>query len=62
MERFICPICNKEVDDSIIPYHKRVEEQILYAIQKKIPRWFTAESDKKCIDYYRALIVNKTLK
>lgn len=62
MEKFICPICNQVVDDSIIPYHKRVEQQILNTIQKTIPRWFDADSNKKCIDYYRALIANKTIK
>jgi hypothetical protein len=62
MERFVCPVCNREVDDSIIPYHKKVEQQILDVIQKMIPRWYDGETNKKCIDYYRALIVNKTIK
>lgn len=62
MNKFICPICNREVDDNIIPYHKRVEKQILGVIQKSIPRWYDGENNKKCIDYYRALIVNKTIK
>jgi hypothetical protein len=62
MEKFTCPVCNKEVDDSIIPYHKKVEQQILDVIQKMIPRWYDGDNNKKLIDYYRALIVNKTIK
>ncbi len=62
MEKFICPICNREVDDSIIPYHKKVEQQILDVIQKTLPRWYDGDNNKKCIDYYRALMINKTIK
>lgn len=62
MEKFVCPICNKEVDDKIIPYHKRVEQQILNVIQKNIPRWVDGDINKKAIDYYRILIKNKTIK
>ena len=62
MEKFICTICNKEVDDSIIPYHKNVERQILNVIKRTNPRWFDRDDNRKYIDFYRALIVNKTLK
>jgi len=62
MGKFICPVCEKEVDDSIIPYHKNVEKQIIDVISKMNPRWFNAEENLKCMDYYRALIVNKTIR
>ena len=63
MEKYICTICNKEDDDRIIPYHKRVENQILNVIKKSIPRWNdNDEIDRKAVDYYRVLIQNKTIK
>ena len=61
--RYVCPICEREVDDSIIPYHKNVEKQILDMIKKENPRWIDEDgSSEKTVDYYRALLSNQSLK
>lgn len=61
--RYICPVCGREVDDAIIPFHKNVEKQILETITQHNPRWI--ESDGSCpkaVEYYKALIEQKILK
>jgi hypothetical protein len=61
--KYVCPVCEREVDDAIIPFHKNVEKQILEVIKTHHPRWI--ESDGTCpkaIDYYKALIEHRMLK
>ena len=61
--KYVCPVCGREVDDAIIPFHKRVERQILDRIRKLHPRWIEADgTSPKCVDYYKALIENKRLR
>lgn len=58
--KFLCPVCEREVDDAIIPFHKNVEGQILEYIRRTHPRWVEPDgSIPKCVDYYKALIENK---
>ena len=60
---YICPVCGREVDDAIIPFHKNIEKQILETIKSNNPRWI--ESDGACpkaIEYYKALIQQKIIK
>lgn len=60
---YVCPVCEREVEDVIIPFHKNVEKQILELIKSHNPRWI--ESDGSCpkaIEYYKALIYHKILK
>ena len=60
--KFRCPICERHVDDQIIPFHKNVERQILESIRERHPRWVEPDgSCPKCIDFYKALIRNKLL-
>lgn len=55
--RYICPVCERDVDDAIIPFHKNVERQILERIRSRNPRWIEPDgSVPKCVDYYKALI------
>jgi hypothetical protein len=61
--RYVCPVCEREVDDAIIPFHKNVEKQILELITSHNPRWL--ESDGSCpkaVEYYQALIAHKVIK
>ena len=61
--KFRCPICEREVDDPIIPFHKNVERQILESIRRRHPRWIEADgSSPKSVDFYKALVRNKLLK
>ncbi|MFM7203919.1 MAG: hypothetical protein ACKO6N_24320 [Myxococcota bacterium] len=61
--KYVCPVCEREVDDAIIPFHKNVERQILELIRKKNPRWIEQDgSIDKCVDYYKALIETKLLR
>lgn len=60
---YVCPICEREVDDAIIPFHKNVERQILDLIKSHNPRWI--ESDGSCpkaIEYYKSLIEHRIIK
>ena len=43
---YVCPVCEREVDDAIIPFHKNVEKQILDLIKTHNTRWI--ESDGTC--------------
>ncbi|RME55861.1 MAG: hypothetical protein D6795_02420 [Deltaproteobacteria bacterium] len=62
MSKFICPVCERAVDDVIIPFHKNVERQILALIQRHNPRWVEPDgSCPKCIEYYKALIANRRI-
>lgn len=61
--KFRCPVCERLVDDAIIPFHKNVERQILESIRANHPRWVEPDgSSPKAIDFYKALIRNKLLK
>jgi hypothetical protein len=61
--KFLCPVCEREVDDAIIPFHKNVERQILELIKQTHPRWIEPDgSSPKCVDYYKALIETKLLR
>lgn len=60
---YVCPICEREVDDAIIPFHKNVEKQILERIKALNPRWI--ESDGSCpkaVEYYKSLIEHRIIK
>jgi len=60
---YVCPVCERAVDDAIIPFHKNVEKQILDLIKSHNPRWI--ESDGTCpkaIEYYKSLIAHRIIK
>ena len=60
---YVCPVCEREVDDAIIPFHKSVEKQILNVIKENNPRWI--ESDGSCpkaVEYYKSLIEHRIIK
>ena len=60
---YVCPICDREVDDAIIPFHKNVEKQMLDLIKSQNPRWI--ESDGSCpksIEFYKSLIEHRIIK
>ncbi len=60
---YICPVCEKEVDDAIIPFHKNVERQILERIRMMHPQWIEPDgSSPKAIDYYKALIETRRIR
>lgn len=60
---YVCPICEREVDDAIIPFHKNVERQILDLIKTHNPRWIEADgSCPKAIEYYKSLIEHRIIK
>lgn len=61
--QYVCPICEREVEDAIIPFHKNVEKQIIDRITFHNPRWI--ESDGSCpkaIEYYQSLIDHRIIK
>lgn len=61
--KFVCPVCEREVDDAIIPFHKNVERQILETIRRHHPRWIEPDgSSPKSVDFYKALVQSKLLR
>jgi hypothetical protein len=54
---YVCPICNRQVDEKTALTHIKAEEYLLELIRKDHPEWKEGQGAcPKCMDYYRQLI------
>ena len=54
---YVCPICNRRVDEKTALTHIKAEEYLLELIRKDHPEWKEGQGAcPKCMDYYRQLI------
>jgi len=52
-----CPICQREVDDSLSLAHIKAEEYIIKLISRDHPEWSKDKGTcNLCLEYYRELI------
>lgn len=55
--KYICQICDREIDERVALTHIKSEEYLINLIRKDHPDW---DKDKKtchnCVEYYRRLI------
>jgi hypothetical protein len=55
--KYLCQICDRQIDESVALTHVKTEEYLLELIRKDHPEW---KEDKNtchhCVEYYRTLI------
>jgi len=55
--KYICQICNREIDESVSLMHVKTEEYLLELIRKDHPEWKESKDTcHKCVTYYRELV------
>jgi len=54
--KYVCNICNREIDEEVGLVHVKTEEYLLELIKRDHPEWKDDKACHHCVEYYRELI------